>query len=392
MSIKVHYFISNESAAVVALPFNINEMIDNWGQLHSIMTRKIPKAFTRDEWAYLIRFLEKENLMQPFSRTFGVLQEASLGKTDYLIKPRGMISLWLPSNVSLLGPLMLILLSLSMNPIRIKGGSKAENLTGIFFDFALEHLPNSSLKSYLKENIAVDFFDRDDPRNTKMSEDAVIRIVFGTDEAARAIDALPHKLNSVDIYFVDKQSEAWVQKEALSDETLDMLIKVFVIYGQAGCTSPKRIVILNGTRDDARILQNRLNLRWPKVIKSLPRQHVASENVMTKQWALALGWEAENVLNNAATIAVGDLALSSFSSLMSLKISWGTPDEAILAIPDNIQTIGYAFVEEVGEDWIQKIAPTPIKRFVPISAMHQFSYVWDGYAFWQQLFERVNIQ
>ena len=63
--------------------------------------------------------------------------------------------------------------------------------------------------------------------------------MFGGDEAAEAIDRLPHPPGSVGYYFVDKRSEAWLEAAALDDETLGTLIKVFTIYGRAGCTSPR---------------------------------------------------------------------------------------------------------------------------------------------------------
>ena len=54
-------------------------------------------------------------------------------------RPRGAVGLWLPNNVSLLGPLMLIVVSLSGNPLCMKAGSRSEDLTGVFLEFARNH-------------------------------------------------------------------------------------------------------------------------------------------------------------------------------------------------------------------------------------------------------------
>ena len=41
---------------------------------------------------------------------------------------------------------------------------------------------------------------------------------------------------------------------------------------------------------------------------------------------------------------------------------------------------------------IDGVRLTKAKRFVPVSSMHHFGHVWDGYAFWRQLFEEVEVR
>src|SRR5665811_640883 len=98
----------------------------------------------------------------------------------------------------------------------------------------------------------------------------------------------------------DSCSEAWVELEALSDEDALTLIRVFAIYGRAGCTSPRRVVVLGGSREDACSLQQRLAGLWPKAIRSDVPMHLASMNVMECQLARAQGWQAETTPRNAA--------------------------------------------------------------------------------------------
>jgi hypothetical protein len=355
------------------------------------MTRNMPEEFTRNEWAYLISFLEKESLYQPIERSFGSQIISPENSIEFFARPRGLIALWLPNNISLLGPIMLVLLSLSGNPIRIKGGSQSENLTDVFLKFVLENLPEGQLKRFLKENVTLEFFDRNDPRNQEMAASAYVRIAFGSNEAAKAIDSMPHRVESVGFYFIDRQSEAWVEKEALDDKTVEALIKVFAIYGQAGCTSPKKIIIINGNREGAVSLKNNIVKVWPKIITRLPPQHIASSNIMARQWAAALGWEADLTEMNSAVIAAGSNETQMFASPMSLPIVWATLKEAVNNLPENIQTIGHAFKDPKNANWFITIAGTKVKRLVPVSSMHHFGHVWDGYEFWRQLFEKVEV-
>jgi hypothetical protein len=386
----LHFFQLNEQVTAVALPFEVESVIADWHNLRKIMIREIPAEFTRDEWAYLVSFLSKENLNQPIKSTFGNPITPTNRSVSYLARPRGNIGLWLPNNVSLLGPLMLVLLSLSGNPIRMKAGSQSENLTGVFLNFALQNLQDCQLKTFIREKVTIESFDRADPRNQEMAAKSYIRIFFGSNEAARAIDSMPHPVESVSIPFIDRQSEAWVGKEALSDQAIEALIKVFAIYGQAGCTSPKKVVIVDGNKEEAVELKNTIINMWPRIITRLPPQHVASSNVMACQWARALGWEAALTEMNSSVIAVGTSKTPMFTSFMSLPIICATLEEAANSLPENIQTIGHALKNSKTIDLLTILANTKVKRIVPLSSMHHFGHVWDGYAFWRQLFEEVE--
>lgn len=389
---RLHFFQTNGRSTAVAYPFDFEEIVHGWHSLRNAMVRSVPSAFTRDEWAYLISFLDKENLYEPVKKTFGDPVNNPDNAVESIARPRGRVALWLPNNVSLLGPLMLILLSLSGNSIRVKGGSRSEDLTGAFLGFALKNLHEAQLKAWLETHVRIEFFDRDDPRNEEMAATSDIRIVFGSDEAAIAIDAMPHPVESEGIYFVDRQSEAWVEKDALDDQLIEMLVKVFAIYGQAGCTSPRKVVVLGGTKEDAVELKNRIVKAWPKIVTRVPAQHIASDNIMARQWAAAIGWEASLTESNGAVVAAGADSLQMFSSFMSLPIVWATLEHAVNSLPENIQTIGHAVKDSKNEHWLMTLAGTKVKRFVPVASMHHFSHVWDGYAFWRQLFEEVEVQ
>jgi len=149
MSSVMHWFTAAEGASVVNLPFALDDVVKDWSSLRSTMARNIPAAFTRDEWAYLITFLDPENLRRPFRLSFGELEATREKAVVRLIRPRGKISIWLPGNVSLLGPLTLILLSLTGNRIRMKGATGAEDLTGLFLEYARSHLTSGALLTYL---------------------------------------------------------------------------------------------------------------------------------------------------------------------------------------------------------------------------------------------------
>lgn len=391
MSEHLHYFETPQTATVVTLPFPLEEFVRDWSRLRSRMTRELPAAFSRDEWAYLIAFMEHDNLLGVFHQSFGLQVTAPSVPVRALARPRGPVAIWLPNNVSLLGPLTLILLSLTGNQITLKGGSQSEDLAGVFLRFAQHHVPPSRLKSFLEDHVRHETFNRDDPRNREMAAAAMVRIVFGSDTAAAAIHGHPHPLESIGFSFVHRRSEAWLEKAALSDAVLCNLLKVFAIYGQAGCTSPRRVLLLDTNQDDAVKLRDRLVDLWPQVIRRTFAMHVCSGNIMARQWAAALGWDAKLTAQSGAVLAVAGSGAAEFEAIMGLMILSVTREEAFGGLPPNIQTIGHAVANPGDPLWLSGLARTRVKRFVPIAAMHHFGPVWDGQAFWAQAFETINV-
>ena len=375
----------------VALPFDLDAQIAGWSRIRAAMLKRVPAEFTRDEWAYLVSFLDEENLRRTVEQSFGVCSDAPQAPS-LLAKPRGPIGLWLPNNVSLLGPLMLIIVSLTGNRLRMKAGSRSEDLTGTFLEFARGHASDGPLVSYLRNDVCHGVFSADDPRNREMAGCGAVRIVFGSDEAAAAIHALPHPADSVGISFTERLSEAWLEVDRCDDNTLRDLIKVFAVYGQAGCTSPARAILLNATRAEALQFRERLLALWPSVIRRRPEMNVASGNVRACQLARAAGWDSALVPENRAVLSVGDYALPTFPSLMELRIIAATVNEGRAHLPENIQTVGHALRDPASSKWLDLLAGTRIARFVPLAAMHHFETIWDGRDFFTRLFTYTRVK
>ncbi len=383
---------SDGGGVAVALPLSPHLLIEDWASLQSSMVKTMPESFTRDEWAYLISFLSRENLWRPFRESFGQeTEDGAVKAATSVYRPRGPVGLWLPNNVSLLGPLTMVLLSLTGQRMDIKVGSRSADLTSAFVEFVLSKLKPGPLASLLRSELHCATFPRTDERNARMAAESKVRIVFGGDEAAEAIDRLPHPPGSVGYYFVDKRSEAWLEASALSDETLTTLIKVFTIYGRAGCTSPRRVVIFGAKPAELAAIRQRLFALWPKAWPRKPAMNIASENIMARQWAAALGWDAATAPNDAATLCIGGAELPEIDSLMFLPLTLGERESVTAKLPANIQTVGHALAAPPDAAWLAAIARTGIKRFVPLGQMHHFGPTWDGYEFWKGLFERVEV-
>lgn len=384
------FFESASGRTALALPFSQPQIVAEWGALRSAMRKTVPGEFSRDEWAYLMTFLSPENLHAPFLEAFG--RPATGWRVSRLARPRGVVAVWLPNNVSLLGPLTLVLLSLTGNRILIKGGSRSHDLTGAFLAFAREHLVEGPLRVHLEQRVDLQVFAHGDDREHQMLAQADVRIVFGSEAAATAVHGAAPTLRGTGFSFTDRQSQAWIEASAATDDVLSNLIRVFAIYGQAGCTSPRRVVLLDGTRAESDDLRSRMLELWPHVLRFRPPVHIASGNTMALQWAAALGWDAAATVNRHAVIGVGDLAMETIDAPMFLPICPASREEAARQLPRNIQTLGHAFVDPTDPRWLRLTAATAVKRLVPIARMHHFGSLWDGQQFWRQCFEEIEVQ
>ncbi len=374
------------------LPFPLQEMIDSWSALQSIMVKNIPSEFARDEWAYIIRFIDSRELHAIITQAFGV-DEGNEGvqRKWSMVRPRGTVALWLPNNVSLLGPLMMIMVSLTGNKLWVKKGSHSSDLAGAFYNYILEHAKDTVVGHYFSRSVSLDYFPRDDERHKKIAEEAAVRIVFGSDQAAMDIHQMAHPPESVGLSFINKRSEVWIQKGETDDAALADLLKVFAIYGKAGCTSPSRLLLIDQTYEEAIAVRDRLVHMWSKIMGEETEIHRASESVMASQWAVVNGWKPTITKGHGAVFAVGKPGLKLFEGFMALPIIPVTLEQAVDELPDNIQTIGVRFRDETMDTLLASLADTRVKRIVSISQMHHFGSPWDGFAFWRQLFEEVEV-
>ncbi|MBI4815100.1 MAG: hypothetical protein HY791_02505 [Deltaproteobacteria bacterium] len=394
-SSRIFWYSNGVSSSAVALPFDRDAVISAWAGLRARLVGERPDGYSRDEWAYLLAFLSADRLRSVFGATFGAETDGPKGDRATVFRPRREVGVWLPNNVSLLGPLALVMLSLTGVRSTLKLGSRGEDLTGPLLELARHHLPAGDLVTHLRDRVELLRADPSDPKVAGLARRAAVRIVFGSDSAATEVDRLEHPVDSFQISFRDRRSEAWIETGAASDEVLRELIKVFAVYGPAGCTSPRRVVLIGGTLASAKELRDRLCSLWPKTVGDVAG-HVASTNLMGWQWARVLGWDARLTERSGAVVAVSDSSVDGSLAEPGVEVRFlsivpSSFEQAIASLPPNAQTLGCAFEANSLERVTQILARTQLARVVPIRRMHEFGAVWDGVGFWRAVFEETEV-
>jgi hypothetical protein len=367
-------------------------LLNAWRDIALAMSKTLPPEFSRNEWAYLIQFAGSSTLRPLLESAFGPMtasMDARRAHARVAFVPRRSCVVWLPNNVTLLGPLTVILLSLTGIPTTIKVGNRSDDLTSLWIEWLRQHCTDGAISDWLAA-LTVIKSDRNDPELLRASGDADVRIMFGSDDTASAIEALPHRIDAQSFYFRDRTSQAWMDINGFGDSDIDTLIKVFAIFGQLGCTSPQRVVLVGGNASQATELRDRMIDAWPTIEHDVPA-YVASNVIATTQVARALGWDAQCSPRNCSTVASGEVTLPGIDGLRCLTIVGCNLEQACSLLPSNIQTIGVAGAEETVARWTNELIAHTVDRIVPLARMHHFGPVWDGMEFWRSLFRAVEL-
>lgn len=376
---ELHYFRQAAGLGAAVLPQSPQSWADAWHALRVELVGRKPASYSRDEWAHLMATLDRQHLLRVVR---SVLGESTPPGTDlrWLARCRSPVAVWLPNNVSLLGPLLLVLASWSGAELWMKSGSAIADLLSDFVEAVDGRVP-------LK--LRHERFDRADQKNAEWAGTAGVRIVFGSDHATRAILSLEHPTHSVGVAFGARSSVAWVEKSQATEKTIDSLCKAFALYGQAGCTSPRTVCLLDADWEEAARFRDALALRYEVLYSDQGHLHDASQNVMARQFAAALGWDARLLKQHRAVFALGTAQQPPVLEHQTLMIRAVSADEAVQLLPSDVQTLG--LVSEHPESWYLRLAQTSVKRIVPLERMHVFGPVWDGIEFLRQCFEWVEV-
>ena len=165
------------------LPFRLDGALEDWAALRSVMVKQKPDAFTRDEWAYLIGFLDREfstaSSARPSATANRSRRPAPRGRAPGRHGGRVAAQQRQPARAAHTDP---------AEPHRQRrpdqGRLARRRPDPPLFDYASTHLRPGELRDHLARNITVEVFSREDARNAAWASSARTRIAFGSTPAS----------------------------------------------------------------------------------------------------------------------------------------------------------------------------------------------------------------
>ena len=344
--------------------------------------------------AFLSSWLRKANFMQ--------IIEKNLKDIDYLenfigekkrikAQPRGIVCHWIAGNVPTLGLFSLFQSMLVGNSNLMRVPSKSHDvLVRLLRVFGNTSIENGVSGQDLLKSTALFYFDKADTKaNEELSEIADARIVWGGEEAVKAITGLPRRSHCEDIVFGPKYSLAVFDATAIASNDftryLRFLASDIFLFDQAACTSPHVVFFEKGTRSIQDIGQA-LAEEMKKLAKRFPKTDV-DQFIMTR----IINARAEHALDpDSAVICPVE---NDWTILINKNLQLEEPiesrtifikemdaiDEVLPLITRKVQTIGCA-VED--KDKLEKFADGAtlrgVARCVNVGQMHLFDSPWDG--------------
>ncbi len=379
-----------------AFPAFAGELLDFCSDLSTAISRS-PAARRHPElqaFAFSIRRSETLRLRAQFE---------ALAGTSLVLQPRGCVVHFAPSHVdtmfayswvwsALLGNRNIVRLSRRRSPVSME----LESIVCEHLREAAEPLASATL---------ILSYGHDPDITARLSAHADVRLIWGGDEAARAIKGVPAKPSTLDVGFVDRLSVAILRASAvagLDESGLDAFAGLFardLSLDQAVCSSPRTVVWV-GREDETAAAATRL---WRAVDRQLaarrygvPPAAAVSKMVAAAALAAAGNVRAYTAPSNRLTV----VGLNGLTALDSPPVGWGFLQEVrkerlqdvARLVGQRVQTaVVFGWSTPELRDFVANGRLPGIDRMVPVGDALVFGRYWDGFDLFQTLTRAVFI-
>ncbi|NMC03611.1 MAG: acyl-CoA reductase [Candidatus Lokiarchaeota archaeon] len=356
---------------------------------------------------FLSAWLRKSNLIQIIEKNLkdiGYLDAFTGDKKRIKAQPRGVVSHWIAGNVPTIGLFSLFqsMLVGNANIMRVPPKSH-ETLVRLLHVFAETRIETGVSGALLLKSVAIIYYDKADAKaNEDLSDIADARVVWGGEEAVKAITNVPRRAHCEDIIFGPKYSLAVMDAAAVKSENLGRTLKFLAsdifLFDQAACTSP-HVVFCEKEGADIASLARMLGDEMAKLAKRFPKIDV-DQFIMTR----IINARAEHALDPAASVVCSPendwtilinqrpgLEEPIESRTVYLKVVDSIMDVVPL-ITKKVQTIGCAIDDKAKLlAFADEATFRGVARCVNIGQMHLFDSPWDGMLFMSRLVNWVTL-
>ncbi len=257
-------------------------------------------------------------------------------------------------------------------------------------DIEIEYNSKKYFSKDILKNISLVYFNSNDKLlNENMSRAADVRIIWGGEQAVKAISSLQKKTTCKDVIFGPKYSFAVFDKDVIESKDcsnyMDIFVKDVAVFGQKACTSPQVLFIekskmpLDETMKKLCSSFEKLKKRYPNILDESTSAKVINARgkyalSLNKNLYCSKGLDYTILINSEISLEepLGGrcLFVKEIESIFDIKN----------LITNRIQTIGIACKDkskmlQLGE----LVMPLGVDRIVNVGLMNIYDYPWDGY-------------
>lgn len=260
--------------------------------------------------------------------------------------------------------------------------------------------------SHLKDILRIINYPHDKNTTDYFSAHADARIIWGGDNTINEVSKSLSKPTCVDLKFSNKYSYALIDAASLRGLENDPKATLFTNFvndaywfGQQACSSPKTVI-------------------WLNAADNMPQIENFWQMVETKAQAFNHGVEAADYINKyiaqqrAAIVSDISITKNNLNILNRVKIQNNSSElkmlncgsglfyeihlDSLSNLPQlferNDQTLSYYGLDVNDIKQVLSRSPRGIDRVVPIGTALNFSYIWDGYDFFEQLTRQITFE
>ena len=385
--------LNRQRARLAAIP--VAAMLALWEDFSSRLLRD-ERTARLEGILFLAAWLRRSNLLK--------LLELNLnGNPAYLdgfvpldqhlmaAKPQGLAAMWMAGNVATLPMFSLVPGLLAKNVCLVKlalpDPAGLDRLLAVLADSEAEGLRGRDLL----DAFALVWFDyRKRELNEEMSLAADARVVWGGQEAIRAITALPRREHCIDVVFGPKYSIGVIDRKRLEagGDGLEQAVAGFVrdvaAFDQRACSAPQTIFV----ERNARCSLERVGEMFARSLEKLPPKagldaYTTMRIVSVRaEWAMDPSRDVIASTDGANWTVCLDREVSLKEAVQSRTVflteieRW---QDIVPLLSAKVQTAGIAFAERPDAIAFAEAATAAgVVRCVRPGLMNQYESPWDG--------------
>jgi Acyl-CoA reductase (LuxC) len=340
------------------------------------------------------------------SHLFDMEQRFKEKINEKIVRPRGVVLHFAPSNVDTIFVYSWALSMLAGNNNVLRVSNKSEEQTQVLISLICSCLQKERHKEVAKRTVILTY-EHNSEITEYLSQNCHVRVIWGGDETVKTIRSIPLAPLATELAFPDRFSLCAIKNSAvanISEEQFDQLIHNFFndsfLFGQMACSSPKLIAWIG----DCTTTQHVRKKFWKRLERYMSHQLYDFSAALQIQ-KMATGYYFSMKKETELFEFHPHFSLLQANTLNQefrerhcgggffIEAEFNTLEQLASSLVDKDQTLSYyGFTREELVRFVNTIPNRSIDRIVPIGQALHFGDVWDGFDLLSQFTREIVVR